>query len=123
MNEATAKLLAEKAAVIAKETAELLKHFDRETGMLIYAKQMVENDIKGSSFPEGTEHKKMSNKDANQKLAKMLEEAKLKWKYADDIAKKKVTQMEMIVLAGQEKIRGVYAGVIAEAVAMGKKLN
>jgi hypothetical protein len=121
MDEATAKTLAEKAAAIAKETAETLKLFTRDTAMLLYAKQMVDNNMNMTpTFPEGTEHKKIDNKEANEKLNKMLEEAKQKWKYADEPSRKKAMQMEKIVLEGQEKIKAVYAAEVAKAPKMGR---
>ena len=108
MDEATAKLLSEKAATIAKQTADSLKMFTRETAMLVYAKQMVDSNI-NTNFAEGTTHKKMDNQQANKKMDKMLEDAKLKWKYADDSSKRKAAQMEKIIMDGQTKIKAIYA--------------
>ena len=113
MDEATAKLLSEKAATIAKQTADSLKMFTRETAMLVYAKQMVDSNI-NTNFAEGTTHKKMDNKEANTKMNKMLEEAKLKWKYADESSQKRAAQMEKIIIDGQTRIKEIYAGAVAE---------
>jgi type IV secretory pathway VirB4 component len=110
MNEATLKKLATQAAEIAKQTAESLKHFDRNTAMLMYAKQMGDRKM-NTEFPEGTEHKKTNNKEAAEKLDKMIQNAQLKWKYATDADKKKVMDMEKIMLQSDEKIRAVYAGI------------
>lgn len=116
MNKETAAQLAEKAAGIAKLTAEALKHFGRDTAILLYAKQMGENNMQ-TMFPEGTQHKKTNNKEAAQKLDKMMADAKLKWKYAPDNDKRKVMDMEKIMKESDEKIKAVYAGVVAEAMA------
>jgi len=101
------KKLSDQAAAIAKETAELLKHFSRDTALLMYAMQTVEKNI-NTHFPEGTEHKKTNNREAEQKLAKMMEDAKLKWTYAPESEKDRAREMEVIVKSGQEKIRQVY---------------
>jgi hypothetical protein len=116
MEEPILKKLAEQAAEIAKQTAEQLKRFDKETAMLMYAKQMGDGKM-NTHFPEGTAHKKTNNKEAAQKLDKLIQDAQLKWKYAPDTDKKKALDMEKIVIAGDEKIRALYAGILVEATA------
>ncbi|MEO7310826.1 MAG: hypothetical protein ABIX01_10545 [Chitinophagaceae bacterium] len=114
MDEAFLKKLAGQAAEIAKQTAESLKHFDRNTAMLMYAKQMGDGKM-NTQFPEGTEHKKTNNKEAARKLEKLIQDAQLKWKYAPDTDKKKVLDMEKIITASDQKIRALYAGIYAKA--------
>jgi hypothetical protein len=114
MDEALMKKLADKAVEIAKQTAESLKHFDRNIATLMYAKQIGNNKM-NTQFPEGTEHKKMNNKEAAQKLDKMIQDAQLKWKYATDTDKKRVLDMEKIMKASDEKIKALYAGILAKA--------
>lgn len=114
MSPESAELLAEQAAKIAMATAEKLKKFDKDTCMLMYAKQMGDMQL-NTTFPEGTAHKKMDNKQATQKLEKMMHDAKIKWKYASDKEKKRAMDMEKIVLEGNEKIRALYAGEMIQA--------
>jgi hypothetical protein len=114
MDEAKMKKLADQAAEIAKQTAESLKHFDRDTAMLMYAKQMGDGKM-NTQFPEGTQHKKTNNKEATQKLDKLMHDAHLKWKYATDTDKKRVLDMEKIIKAGDEKIKALYADLYANA--------
>ncbi len=98
MDDATTKLLIEKATAVSKETAEAFKRFGHETALLMFAKQMQQNEA----------YNDMPQND-NTKLSKMIQDAKLKWKYADENAKKKAAQMEKVVLDGQEKIKAIYA--------------
>jgi hypothetical protein len=114
MDEALMKKLADQAAEIAKQTAESLKHFDRNTATLMYAKQMGDGKM-NTQFPEGTEHKKTNNKDATNKLDKLIQDAQLKWKYATDTDKKRVLDMEKIIKASDEKIKALYADIYAKA--------
>lgn len=107
MDPEKAKQLADEAAQIAKKMAEALKQYDKEMAMLLYAKQWSDTKM-NTTFPEGTEHKKTNNKEAAQKLEKMMEDAKLKWKYVTENDKKKVLEMEKIVLEGQEQIKALY---------------
>ncbi|MES2774755.1 MAG: hypothetical protein V4722_11255 [Bacteroidota bacterium] len=111
MDEIMAKQLAEKAASIAKETAERLKIFSKDTALLFYAYRMQGSAAK-MNFPEGTAHKKGNNKEADKKLEKMMEDARLKWKYAPDADKKKAMQMDKIILDSDEKIRAVYQNIV-----------
>ncbi len=111
MDEKMAKELAEKAAAIAKETAESLKRFSKDTAMLLYAYRMHGNNAK-INFPEGTVHKKLNNKEADRKLEQMMEDARLKWKYAPEDDKKKAMKMDKIMTDSDEKIRAVYYPII-----------
>ncbi|MFT4204242.1 MAG: hypothetical protein QM610_10050 [Chitinophagaceae bacterium] len=106
MDETILEQLAEQAAQIARQMAENLKTFGREVASLYYAKQML--DIPIPEFPSETQHTKFDNHKANEKLKKMLEEAKQKWKYASENEKRKVAEMEKVVSDGQERIKMLY---------------
>lgn len=101
------KELAEKAAAIAMDTAEKLKHFSRDTAMVMYGSQLVEIKVK-PAFTGESVHKKMTNEEANKKLDKMMEQAKTKWQYATEADKKKAKEMEQVVLEGKQKIKKLY---------------
>jgi hypothetical protein len=107
MEQEQMKQKAEQAAAIAKEIAEALKAFDKETALLMYAKQMG-NRKPNTAFPEDAGHRKMDNEEATERLDKTLAAARLKWKYASESDKEKVAQMERIVAEGQERIKQLY---------------
>jgi hypothetical protein len=111
MEQEKLKKLAEQASIIAKETAETLKRFSRDTAMLVYASQLLQTKIH-PAFTGENASKKISNDDANKKLHKAIETAKVKWQYVSEADKKKAKEMEMVMNAGQEKIKMLYAEIL-----------
>lgn len=106
MEEAILRKLAEQSAAIAKDTSESLRKFGKDISMLYYALQL--KNMSMTLFPDNTEHKKMDNKKANEKLKEMIEEGKQKCKYASQNDKRKVTEMEKILAEGQKRIKELY---------------
>jgi Pyruvate/2-oxoacid:ferredoxin oxidoreductase gamma subunit len=109
VEQAELKILAEKAAAIAKETADALKRFSKDTAILMYGSQLQQLDGNEQSLKRTTDEE--ANKkieEANKKLVKTIEAAKIKWQYATEIEKAKVKEMERVIEEGKDRIKKLY---------------
>jgi hypothetical protein len=104
----TSKEKEEKVATILKSLSEELSFFPKETAQILYARQLADNPI-AVTIPENvTLDKQSKTAEGNQRLKKMMEEARLKWEYASEAQKKQAAEMEALILESNEQIRKLY---------------
>lgn len=97
----------EQVSAIIKELMEELACYSKEIAQIMYAKQLVATEVQ-IAIPEGSGIAEKKIESSNQRLKKMIDEAKLKLEYASNSQLKQVNEMEELICISNEKIKKLY---------------
>lgn len=94
-------------AAILKEMEADIRLYPGEIVQMMYARQLEQLET-GFALPGREDQDPKKTEEDRRRMEKMTEEGKLKWAYASESQKKKVSELEAIIDEYNQKIKKLY---------------